>query len=119
MGIVLRHCPSYTLPPLHLSTLLSHIQQHLLSRSTHYQTVAFALLKGLLVRRVMAPTLYDMMATVQQLMIQSTNQTVQKQCGGVLLQFLMDYPLGAKRYVVTRVLFHPSAAHALCLLRLT
>lgn len=60
-------------------------------------STTFALVKAILGRRVMAVEIYDLMDDVARVMV--TNQTphIREQCRHVLLQFLLDYPLGEKR----------------------
>jgi hypothetical protein len=97
LAVVVRHCDFYTLSEPHLLLLLTYISQEVASLSVHKQHVAFFLLRAILSRKLMAPTLYDLIKRVSELMVQSHEPTVREQCAGVFMQFLLDYPLGDKR----------------------
>lgn len=45
----------------------------------------------------MVPEVYDVMVQVQELMIRSQVASVRQACSSVLLQFLLDYPVGERR----------------------
>jgi hypothetical protein len=61
------------------------------------QAVVFGVLKACLMRRYVLPEVYDVMDKVGGLLVQSPSIPVRQQCASVLLQFLLDYPLGQKR----------------------
>jgi U3 small nucleolar RNA-associated protein 20 len=61
------------------------------------QAVVFGVLKACLARRYVLPEVYDVMDKVGGLLVQSPSIPVRQQCASVLLQFLLDYPLGQKR----------------------
>lgn len=60
-------------------------------------TIALSLLKAIVKRKLLVPDLYDLVTRVARLMVTSQALPIRQQCGQVLLQFLLDYPLGAKR----------------------
>jgi U3 small nucleolar RNA-associated protein 20 len=59
--------------------------------------MALSLLKAIVSRKLLVPELYDMMNRVAQLMVTSYVVPVRQLCSQILLQFLLDYPLGKKR----------------------
>ena len=63
----------------------------------HSQNTSFALIKAMLVRKVMVPELYDLMSHCAQLMVTAHRPQVQKLCGQVFMKFVVDYPLSNKR----------------------
>ena len=62
-----------------------------------HKSLAFSLLKALLSRKVLSPAVYDLMTSIFHLMVKSVDDSLQKECSAVLLQFLLDYPLGKVR----------------------
>ncbi|GMH39887.1 hypothetical protein BSKO_07791 [Bryopsis sp. KO-2023] len=57
----------------------------------------FNLIRAMVDRKVMVPALYDVMKTVQEMMIRSQVSSVRETCSSLLLQFLLTYPLGEVR----------------------
>lgn len=58
---------------------------------------ALNLLKAVIGRKLLVPELYDLVKKVEQVMIRSQVEAERKLASQVLLQFLLDYPLGPRR----------------------
>eukprot|EP00803_Ostreobium_quekettii_P010225 evm.model.scf_622.2 EVM.evm.TU.scf_622.2 scf_622:22710-43215(-) len=79
----------------HIKSLLILIAADL---EEHVQsTSAFALLKAIVAANIVAPTVYDAMKKVQEMMVQHHDSSVRSACNGLLLQFLLDYPMANLR----------------------
>ncbi|KAL0018407.1 hypothetical protein WJX79_009395 [Trebouxia sp. C0005] len=57
----------------------------------------FGLLKAVLQRKLVVPEVYDIMTRVQEMMVRSQSAPIRQLCASVLLQFLLDYPVGDRR----------------------
>lgn len=68
-----------------------------LESSVGEKQAAFTLLRGILSQKLMVPEVYDVMGNVQELMVKSQYSQIRQLSSACLLQFLLDYPLGAKR----------------------
>ena len=51
----------------------------------------------MLQRKLVIPEVYDIMTRVQEMMVRSQTASIRQLCSSVLLQFLLDYPVGNKR----------------------
>lgn len=60
-------------------------------------TIALSLLKAIVRRKLLVPDLFDLVTRVARLMVTSQALLIRQQCSQLILQFLLDYPLGAKR----------------------
>ena len=54
-------------------------------------------MQAVLQRKLVVPEVYDIMTRVQEMMVRSQSAPVRQLCSSVLLQFLLDYPVGDKR----------------------
>jgi U3 small nucleolar RNA-associated protein 20 len=61
------------------------------------EAATFALLRAIIVRRLVAPEVYDIIEEVSKMFVRSHKATSRRRCSNVLLQFLLRYPLGADR----------------------
>jgi len=48
-------------------------------------------------RKFLCPDLYDLMETVQDMMVSNVQKTTRTVCASIFVQFLLDYPLEPKR----------------------
>ncbi|KAK3255424.1 hypothetical protein CYMTET_35392 [Cymbomonas tetramitiformis] len=61
------------------------------------RATTFSLLKSVVARKLVVPQVYDLMTRVSEHMVRSQQAPVRDLCAQVLLMFLLDYPLTAKR----------------------
>ena len=54
-------------------------------------------MQAILQRKLVVPEVYDIMTRVQEMMVRSQSAPVRQLCSSVLLQFLLDYPVGDRR----------------------
>ena len=54
-------------------------------------------MQAILQRKLVVPEVYDIMTKVQEMMVWSQSAPVRQLCSSVLLQFLLDYPVGDRR----------------------
>ncbi|KAL6760906.1 armadillo-type protein [Haematococcus lacustris] len=94
---MLRECSTYQPSTSQLRHLLTWLFADRNADSSTDRGAAFALLRAVLGRRLVVPEVYDVMAWVQSLMVQSASPHVRAVCASSLLQFLLDYPLGPAR----------------------
>lgn len=92
---LIRHCKTAKITDEQLRSLLSFPVFTDLESTTG--STALALLKAVVSRKLLIPELYDMMTRVSGVMVQSQLPAVRQVCSQIFLQFLLDYPLGAKR----------------------
>lgn len=95
LGGMLRHCKQYAPPASQLKFLLGWAFNEL--EESAQQHNAFSLLKAIVERKLIVPEIYDLMERVQELMVRSQSHQIRQLSASVLLQFLLDYPLGKKR----------------------
>lgn len=53
--------------------------------------------QAVLQRKLVVPEVYDIMTRVQEMMVRSQAAPIRQLCSSVLLQFLLDYPVGDRR----------------------
>ncbi|CAG9460436.1 unnamed protein product [Pedinophyceae sp. YPF-701] len=95
MGGLLRDCPTYKPPAGHIRFVLSWAFTDLEDSET--RVGLFSLLRAVIARNVVVPEVYDVVGRVQELMVKSQHAPVRAMCATVLLQFLLDFPVGEKR----------------------
>ncbi len=61
------------------------------------QSAIFAFIRMLLSKRVMSPTIYDLMDKIAQMLVTNQSGQVREVCRSLYLQFLLDYPQGQLR----------------------
>ncbi|KAG0630923.1 hypothetical protein M758_1G214100 [Ceratodon purpureus] len=92
---LIRHCKTAKITDEQLRLLLRFPVFSDLESTTG--STALSLLKAVVSRKLLVPELYDMMTRVSEVMVQSQLAPVRQVCSRIFLQFLLDYPLGAKR----------------------
>lgn len=96
LGIMLRDCAAYKPTVAQLRFLLNWAFGDI--EETDARGIAFNLLRAVVGRKVVVPEVYDLMSgRIQEMLIRSQSPTVREMCGQVLLQFLLDYPVGERR----------------------
>ncbi|GLV33838.1 uncharacterized protein CBL_11277 [Carabus blaptoides fortunei] len=94
MAVLVRDVKYHTIDTEQLKALLLYTEQDL--HDFERQATAFALLKAIILRKLIIPEIHDVMNKVAELSITSELPHVRLQCRQVFHQFLMDYPLGKK-----------------------
>lgn len=97
LAVIIRYCPFYKLPSSQLKFLLSLVDESLL-RTSDQQQAAFTVLKSIVSRKLILPEVYDSIKRVGELMVTHNEVHLQGACASILLQFMLDYPLGPKRF---------------------
>ena len=64
---------------------------------TAENNTGLVLLKAIVSRKLLIPELYDIINKISNLMVRSHTATVRQYCSQIILQFLLDYPLGGRR----------------------
>lgn len=95
---VLRYIPSksFVLTEDQLKTLLFYAEQYLNVGETTKQTISFSLLKVILSRRLVNRELNNVLMQVGRLAIQSESEVARQESKGIIVNYLMEYPLGKK-----------------------
>ncbi|CAM9407566.1 unnamed protein product [Choristocarpus tenellus] len=65
---------------------------------SEHQNATFALIKAIVAKRVMLPEVYDLMTKLAELAVTSHRPTLRTIAGQTFLTFLVQYPLGQKRF---------------------
>ncbi|XP_024539706.1 small subunit processome component 20 homolog isoform X1 [Selaginella moellendorffii] len=94
LSVILRHCKSVTLSKAQVHDLL---RLNIFVEIEKQSAQCLSLLKAVVARKLVVPEIYDLMTRVQKLMITSQYPSTRQRCSEILLQFLLDYPLAAKR----------------------
>lgn len=95
---ILRYVPSdaFALTEDQLKTLLFYVEQYLNINETAKQTIAFTLLKVIIARRLVTSELNNVLIQVGRLAIQSESEIARGESKGIIVNYLMEYPLGKK-----------------------
>lgn len=95
---ILRYVPTerFALTEDQLKTLLFYAEQYLNIGETTKQTISFSLLKVIISRRLVTKELNNVLMQVGRLAIQSESDVARAESKGIIVNYLMDYPLGKK-----------------------
>lgn len=95
---VLRYmnAPAFELSEEQFKTLLFYAEQYLNIGEPAKQKIAFSLLKVILGRRLISKELNDVMMQVGRLAIQSETDQTRHESKAIIVNYLMEYPLGKK-----------------------
>lgn len=95
---ILRYIPSevFVLTEDQLKTILFYVEQYLNVNETIKQTISFSLLKVIISRRLVTRELNNVLMQVGRLAIQSESEVARAESKGIIVNYLMDYPLGKK-----------------------
>lgn len=95
---VLRYmpAPAFELSEEQLKILLFYAEQYLNIGEPAKQKIAFSLLKVILGRRLVTKELNDVMIQVGRLAIQSDADTTRHEAKAIIVNYLLEYPLGKK-----------------------
>ena len=61
------------------------------------QSSVFYCLKAILHRKFLCADLYDLMETIEEMMVSNIQKTTRTACAGIFIQFILEYPLESKR----------------------
>lgn len=103
LATILRECPTSNVKEDDLLFLLQLLSPDLEEPSR--QASVFALLRAIVVRKLVVPELYDLMTTVSSILVASQSSHTRESARSLLLQFLLDYPQGAGRLQTTLAFF--------------
>ena len=92
--VLVRDVTSYTLTEDQLRVLLTYAEQDLLDAGR--QGTAFQLLRAVFSRRLHAPELTEVVRRLARLVVTADGEQPRAQARSVLMQYLLDYPLGEK-----------------------
>eukprot|EP00698_Gefionella_okellyi_P013125 TRINITY_DN3578_c0_g1_i1.p1 TRINITY_DN3578_c0_g1~~TRINITY_DN3578_c0_g1_i1.p1 ORF type:complete len:2700 (+),score=760.97 TRINITY_DN3578_c0_g1_i1:176-8101(+) len=95
LAIVIRDFKWFGFKDSQMKVLLKFIMMDMSASSKQHTT--FALLKGIVGRRVLVAEVYDIMPKLGELLVRSEDTTLRQQCRRVMLDFLLHYPLADKR----------------------
>lgn len=95
---ILRYVPSdkFALSEEQFKTLLFYVEQYLNVNETAKQTISFSLLKVIISRRLVTKELNNVLMQVGRLAIQSESEVARGESKGIIVNYLMEYPLGKK-----------------------
>lgn len=95
LGSVIRDCKVVELTEKQLTALLNMIAPDL--EDSTRQLTLFALLRGIMSKKFLAPELYDLMDRIVHVLVTAQAAQVREVCRSIYLQFLLDYPQGKGR----------------------
>lgn len=98
IAIILRDLPAAEVSDHQLKVLLKFITTELDGAGQRgEQSTSFVLLKGIVSRKLVTTEVYDAMDQCFKLLVRSQSPSTRTNCSQLLLQFLLEYPLGPKR----------------------
>ena len=98
IAIILRDLPAADVTDHQLKVLLKFISTELDGAGQRgEQSTSFVLLKAIVSRKLVTTEVYDAMDACFKLLIRSQSPSTRTNCSQLLLQFLLEYPLGPKR----------------------
>ncbi|XP_025097744.1 small subunit processome component 20 homolog [Pomacea canaliculata] len=92
--VLVREVKYYELSSEHLRVLLSFCESDLLDFTR--QSTAFSVLKAILHRKLNVPELHELIKAVETMVVTAEAEHLRLQCRQVVLQYLLDYPLGKR-----------------------
>ncbi|XP_067945852.1 small subunit processome component 20 homolog isoform X1 [Watersipora subatra] len=92
ISMVLKTCGYYEWTEEKVEILLSYAESDILDHNR--QATAFSLLKAIISRKLICKLLYELIKKLEELSVNSESSDVRLNCRQVVLQFLLDYPLG-------------------------
>ena len=61
------------------------------------QSHVFQCLKAIVNRRFLCPDLYDLMETIEEMMVTNISRSTRTICANIFVQFILEYPLESSR----------------------
>jgi len=105
MTVIVRDAKKYKITNEQLKILLTFVEEDIFDYTR--QATAFPMLKAILSRKLNTQEISDIMKKIAELSVTSESESVQLQCRQLMLQYLLDFPLGKK----IEVHFHFYIAH--------
>lgn len=97
MIVNLLNClPNYEMELEQQKAFLFYAEQYLNVGDPKKQKISFSILKAIIGRQLKVPQLNEVMIQVARLAIQSESDVTRQKSKGVIVNYLMDYPLGKK-----------------------
>ena len=62
-----------------------------------FQSNVFMCLRSLITRRFLSADIYDLMETVEDMMVTCVQKNIKTTCASIFIQFILEYPLEEKR----------------------
>jgi len=78
-----------------MKILISFLQESIVDTDNH--NAALNLVKAMMSRRFVSPEFYDLMETILELSVKSHRASLRQQCAGIVINYLLNYPLGETR----------------------
>ena len=78
-----------------VKTLVLIIKANVTSYSS--QSSVFYCLRAILYRKFLCADLYDLMETIEEMMVSNVSKTTRSACANIFVQFILEYPLESKR----------------------
>ncbi|KAJ6643478.1 Small subunit processome component 20 like [Pseudolycoriella hygida] len=94
MVAVIRNAKEFTVSEDQLRTLLAYIDQNIADSSS--QVHGFTMLKVVLDKQLVVKEIHDIMRTISEMAITSESQLARTEAKRLLINYLMNYPLGKK-----------------------
>ena len=79
------------LSEIQIKTLVLIIKNNVASFQS--QSHVFQCLKQIINRKFLCPDLYDLMETIEEMMVTNINKTTRSVCANIFVQFILEYPL--------------------------
>eukprot|EP00163_Fabomonas_tropica_P007395 TRINITY_DN1710_c2_g2_i3.p1 TRINITY_DN1710_c2_g2~~TRINITY_DN1710_c2_g2_i3.p1 ORF type:complete len:2520 (+),score=613.45 TRINITY_DN1710_c2_g2_i3:964-8523(+) len=95
LTVILRECPYYEVDQDQLVHYLTVLSIDLETPAKH--NTAFALIRGILSRKLVLPQVYDLITRIAALLVRSQSKPIRDLCAQVFYEFLLNYPLGDRR----------------------
>jgi U3 small nucleolar RNA-associated protein 20 len=90
-----REVKTFELGEHHLNIVMNFLRTAM--ETLENPNLVFSLFKSLVWRKVLHPTVYDMIPQLNEMLVQTASQSVRSHCEAIMMQFLLTYPLGEKR----------------------
>lgn len=90
-----REVKTFELGDHHLNIVMNFLRTAL--ETLDNPNLVFSLFKSLVWRKVLHPTIYDMIPQLNEMLVKTAAQSVRSHCEAIMMQFMVSYPLGEKR----------------------
>ncbi|XP_065645061.1 small subunit processome component 20 homolog isoform X3 [Hydra vulgaris] len=94
MTVLIRDTTVFKVTNSQLQILLSFVEEDIYNSSR--QSTALILLKAILSRKITGNEVHDVMSKIKELSVRDHDETIRLLCRQLMMQYLLDYPLGKK-----------------------